>query len=56
MSTDASMTPPEPSRSLPFAAFDAGAAPAPTHAVALGEAARPAEAPQPAEPEKVDGS
>ncbi|MGE5202145.1 MAG: phosphate ABC transporter ATP-binding protein, partial [Acidobacteriota bacterium] len=47
------MTPPEPSRPLPFTAFDAGTAPAPTHAVALGEAARPAEAPQPAEPEKV---
>ena len=47
------MTPPEPSRPLPFTAFDTGAAPAPTHAVALGEAARPAEAPEPAQPEKV---
>jgi phosphate transport system ATP-binding protein len=53
MSTDASMTPPEPNRPLPFTAFDAGAARAPTHAAALGEAARPAEAPEPAPPEKV---
>jgi phosphate transport system ATP-binding protein len=53
MSTDASMTPPEPGRPLQFTAFRTAAEPAPTHAVALGEAARPTEAKQVAPPEKV---
>jgi phosphate transport system ATP-binding protein len=54
MSTDASMTPPEPRHAASFTALraDGGAAP-PTHAAALGETTRPAEVAQPAPPEKV---